>query len=186
MKARTVALATLLFLVSLAASASTIHFINTGPYTYQGTPSYPYYTTVDGVPESLMCISYNNHISYGETWEVAKFPVAGTNEEEAAWLYLQDMALGGSDPDIQGAVWSLFAGNVPMTPGASGWLALAAAQTFHAGEFSDVVVYVPTSNQHGWTEGVPQTFLGHTPEPGTLALLGTGLVAACRIGRRLV
>jgi hypothetical protein len=58
-------------------------------------------------------------------------------------------------------------------PGAANWLAQAQTQTFTNGEFADVYVYVPTT----WpNEGSPQVFLGSTPEPSVLLMLGSSVL----------
>jgi hypothetical protein len=57
---------------------------------------------------------------------------------------------------------------------------------FTPGAYSNVQVYVPTSNQAGWTDGVPQTFLGSgpVPEPGTLLMPGSGVLGLAGVLRR--
>ena len=56
---------------------------------------------------------------------------------------------------------------------------LLAAQAFvrdhpTADVYSDFQLYVPQDGSQNWG-GTPQEFIGVTPEPGSLLLLGTGL-----------
>ncbi len=77
MKSRIAFAITILFLLaatSLSAFAGTVNlqFNSTGPYSY-GPVTYPYYFTVDGTTSaSLMCIGYNEHITYGESWQATE------------------------------------------------------------------------------------------------------------------
>jgi hypothetical protein len=178
-KLATICVLTLAF--ALAASASTLQFNSTGPYSYLGEPSFEYHLTLDGQPIVGMCINNNLWVAGGETWQVAVTPIVTPLQQEAAWLFLH--AGNGSDPDYQGAAWYLFNPSTTLTPGAAALVALASSQAFTSGEFDNVRLLVPTSDQTGWTNGHPQSFLT-TPEPGTLLMLGTGLLAGVSTLRR--
>lgn len=183
----------LLFVASsLPAVAGTVNlqFNNNGPYSY-GPPTYPYYFTVNGTTNQwLMCISYNEHITYGESWQANEMTVAayGTligdplRAEELAYLYTLALADGGANSAVNAEAWFLNEGQ-PSPQAAVGLLA-----GFTPGAYSNVTVYVPTSNQTGWTDGVPQTFLGSSPVPeaNTLLMLGSGVLGLAGVLRRKI
>jgi hypothetical protein len=167
-------------LASLSAFAGNITFIGTGPYNYLGEPSYQYHFS-DGI--NRMCINDDRFISPGETWQVTVEPVTTPIEQQAAWL-LQH-AGDGSNPDYQGAVWYLFNNNTALTAGAAELLQEVQGMNFTSGEFDNVHLYVPTGNDAGWTNGIPQTMLGETPEPATMLLVGSGLIGLFSQRKRL-
>lgn len=172
MKTRLNLLALVIFVLAITpAFAGTITFTGTGPYHYAGEPSFQYDFS-DGI--TRMCINNDRFISTGETWEVNVLPVTTLAEEQAAWLFLH--AGDGSDSDYQGAVWYLFNPATTLTTGAASLVSQVQGMSFTSGEFADVQLYVPTTNQTGWTNGIPQAFLGQTPEPGTLLLIGSGVL----------
>ena len=97
LKSSSVLLLLLLVASSLPAVAGIVNlkFNTTGPDSY-GPPTYPYYFTVNGtMPEALMCIGYNEHITYGESWQANQMTVAEygaligdpLKAEELAYLY---------------------------------------------------------------------------------------------------
>ena len=178
-------IALILFIAAFAlfAQAGTLQFNSTGSYNYLGEPSYVYDMTLDGKPITAMCLNNNLWVAGGETWQVFIEPVMTPLEQQAAWLFLR--AGDGSNSDYQGAVWYLFNNGTTLTPGAADLVALAESQTFTTNEFSGIRLLVPTGDETGWTNGQPQTFMV-TPEPGTLSLIGTGLLfGAAALRKRL-
>ena len=80
MKTLTILRATFVLLLvasSLPAVAGTVNmqFIAAGGNSYNGVSSYPYAATVNGSPFNAMCISYNEHITGGETWQANVYTV---------------------------------------------------------------------------------------------------------------
>jgi hypothetical protein len=160
------------------AAADTLTFTGTGSNQTDGVYAYPYYLSLDGKPsQTMMCLSFNNEITQGETWNVTPSAIVGTLDKEAAWLYSDAQKNPGNDINDQVAAWSLFATNVPMTAGSNAQLAnaLASINSEPQAFYSQFVIYVPTGNPSA--AGYPQTFIAETPEPWPLLMLGTGLLA---------
>ena len=184
-----------MLLMCLPAMAdANMSFSYAGSNAYNGVPSYPYYLSVNGGPlEWMMCAGYNEHISNGETWMATVTPVGSLDltthltDYEAAYLFMlaasNPSGPGVLDGDINAAVWYLFEGVPGLTPGASGYVALAQSQTYHQGEFSGVALYTPIPGTESGTLGVAQPFFG-TPEPGSLLLLGSGVLGIAGVIRR--
>jgi hypothetical protein len=169
------------------ASADTMTLTGTGSNQTDGVYAYPYYLSLNGgTSQDMMCLSFDNEISQGQTWVVTPTAVIGTLDKEAAWLYSDAQKNPGNDINDQVAAWSLFASNVPMTEGSDAQLAdaLASIGTEPQGFYSQFVIYVPVGDSSA--AGYPQTFISKTsaPEPWPLLMLGTGLLALWG-GRRL-
>jgi hypothetical protein len=154
-------------------------------------PSYPYDLSVNGGPNQwMMCMGYNEHISGGETWQAVPTSVGSLDltthllNYEAAFLFKMAVADQGANSDLNAAVWWLFEGAPYLTPGAQSLVALAQSQTYTQGEFSDVMLYSAIPGTENGNLGTAQDFMGSTPEPGTLALLGSGVIGVAGLLRR--
>ena len=61
---------------------------------------------------------------------------------------------------------------------------LAQSQSYQQGEFADVLLYTAIPGTENSNLGTAQDFLSSTPEPGTLVLLGSGMIAMAGLLRR--
>jgi hypothetical protein len=154
-----------------------------------GVDTSPYYATVGsttGVP--IVCDDYWHEVYIGESWSAtvntfstldqARFQ--GVNPaatllmyEEAGFLIEQLASNPGAANDISFAIWSIFSPGVPSTGNSAWWLTDAQNQTYTPGEFANFEILTPTDSSP-WSA---QEYLVNTPEPASLLLLSSGLLA---------
>ncbi len=171
-----------------------------GVYTYPY-----YFSINNGPQTSLICDSFDNTIQVPETWTATVTSLltagaggayySGTGMQvyyDAAGIIFEQI-LNGTVSAVQGnwAIWGLFSTNAQAnsfyTTGGpnnspspytieSTYLAIARADAADGtlpAYLANMVVYTPTNGKAG--QGGPQEFIGIVPEPGSLALFGSGL-----------
>lgn len=177
---------------------------NNGVYyvsPYTGTIDYG---TSSAQTVVLFCVDINNEVSMGQVWNANVTSLASGNfsntrygngsvnpnlgavnpqtlYEEAAWISTQFASHKSDYVSLQYALWDL------MTPGAeptnyanadgitvTQWLALAAA---NYGQINPATFEIITNAGKLSYTGQVQEFIVQTPEPATIVLLVTGIVA---------
>jgi hypothetical protein len=190
----------ILFGTMTFANATTVNmnFLGPGANNSGGYYTYPYYFSINGgQATAMMCDSFNNHISTGDTWSAqvngllsgkGLFGKDNMDYKAAGIIFLGVMNGTISATDGNWAVWNLFSKGITNDASvlALDLNALRMAKTAPSSEFRGLKLYTPVgaSPGHG-----PQEFIGYgsrlaTPEPGTLLLLSTGLMGMAGLIRK--
>lgn len=185
-----------LFVTSWTASADTVKLIGAGNTVWSGVYAGPYSATLNGNSISMICLSFDRHVSINQEWQAAVNPLTAsgvanglygtqadalTKYQRAAWLLDQISVHQNEAGDIHGAIWNIFNPGVsPDTGGSNAWLSVAQSQSFANYDFSKFRILTPSDR----TAAGPQENLTTVPEPATMFLLGTGLAGAAAAARR--
>lgn len=133
----------------------------------------------------LYCVDFEHHIANGELWSANLTNLGtgvgvGTNTRsanltlyrQAAWLSTQYALHPAATADIQATIWNLFTVAAGAQPSSGFWL--TQAQTNYGSlDYSSFLVVTDVNRA---LESSAQEFIVVTPEPATIALLGTGLL----------
>ena len=182
-------------LLSASPVGTTVELISPGDPTniiHNNIYISPYEMQINGHDYAALCIDYLDESYLNDPWQANITPLSSLNfsntyhhadanvaqeYEEEAWLYSQITVPGISNQtrtDIQKAVWLITDSSYnPSDAQASYWVGQAESNygSINLNDF-EIVSDVNTGN------GRNQEFMVCTPEPGTLMLLGTGLLLA--------
>lgn len=187
---------------ALANSTVDMKLTNVGGNSAGGVYTYPYYLSVNGgASVAMICDTYDNEVTVGESWKAqAVGLLSGSGlfgnqlvDYKAAGLIFKSILQGTLSVNVGNfALWGLFSTNAHnnsyfQSSGAAAveqhYLALAGGAPDNA--FNGLVLYTPIMGTQS-ANGMPQEYIGYStvPEPGTLMLLGTGMLSLAGIGPR--
>ena len=179
----------LVFATTSTVTADTVTLTGAGSTIWSGVHSGPYDATLNGNSITMVCVSFDRHVSVGQTWQVVVNEITDvgvanalygsqTNAllkyKQAAWLYDQMSLQPNQRGDIQGAIWNIFnLSSSPDTLGSTAWLTSAQNQNFDGYDFSRFRILTPVDRT---INGPQENLITQVPEPAALFLLGSGLV----------
>ncbi len=199
----------LVLLVGAPAGADTlVTLVGVGGAYQGGVYVVPYFLKVNNHNLSVMCDDYLHEVHIGESWHANIVPFSAVSSgrfwnpsdpatslhdyEMAFWLFSQWQSHPSQAGNINFAVWAIFD---PAVIGHSGWTTgpnaqlnsasawLYAAEHFTGPfDYSSFYLVVPTD----LSSAGPQEYIGRTPEPAALALVGTGFLALGLLRRRIL
>jgi hypothetical protein len=187
---------------ALANSTVNMQFTGVGGNNAGGVYTYPYNFSINGKSSvSLICDTYDNEVVVGETWQAnVSSLLSGEGlfgnqllDYKAAGLIFKSILNGTLNVNAGNyAIWGLFSSSAQNSSyfqnngGAAidaQYLALAALAPNSA--FQGLMLYTPIAGTQSWG-GMPQEYIGYSPvpEPGSLALFGTGILSIAGMVRR--